>query len=518
MPNLSTYRAPRYVTGRVGAHELDCCDVCGYACALLPENRELVPLPPIVSENFRRFQESQSRGDGCYCTETWCSGCGQGYAPEWCSECGSCCSSDECVCSESECIMCGCGEDQSYDEEDPPDIDEDDEDDMEDVPSCPACNCSCVGGCLCLTPRDALRGVWHRCNQCGCTNGTYMNVERYEEYRQSLRHLIPSSATADAMAERVRSLTGIGVGDGDPHHLIQGYGADASLLGFMGDPKDFVYFGVELEVQAPQGRLGWAARETNRKINPPDDDPFVVLKHDGSVSYGFEIVTAPATLDVHRQRWEPFLLNKPEGMKSWDSDRACCGMHVHVSRPSSWHTAKILRFMTDPANYEGIVRVAGRSQSNWARFNEKDFATSAKNPRSGDRYEAVNATNASTLEFRIFRGTLKAEAFFKNLEFVHAVYYFTRDQSVNALSWPKFQEFVMANRSTYPNLHVFLMGGMLRAKAIAREARKGPQFTATRISVSGHGDENEEDRYIGNDIKDLRVSRKALKSKLALVK
>jgi hypothetical protein len=62
---------------------------------------------------------------------------------------------------------------------------------------------------------------------------------------------------------------------------------------------------------------------------------------------------------------------------------------------------------------------------------------------NGDRYEAVNVTGSETIEFRIFRGSLRYESIMAALEFVNAVLDFctpgvTSIMDFNALGFKKF--------------------------------------------------------------------------------
>ena len=77
---------------------------------------------------------------------------------------------------------------------------------------------------------------------------------------------------------------------------------------------------------------------------------FALCKHDGSLENGFEIVTAPATLSVHKDRWAKFCeKNYADSLSSWNT--ATCGMHVHVGQSITnairhWQTISVHKWYT----------------------------------------------------------------------------------------------------------------------------------------------------------------------------
>jgi hypothetical protein len=234
---------------------------------------------------------------------------------------------------------------------------------------------------------------------------------------------------------------------------ILGYGCDYHL-NKIGKPKDGIYFGIELEVEVTNpGTRGERAEETLSSLGRD----FAVCMHDGSLAddgkNGFEIISAPATVAVHRGAWSDFLENT-NGLTSWKSGN--CGMHVHVSRAplSQLTTGKILVFVNDPANKTFIEHVAGRSSEAYAKLQKKKVSD-AKGC-AGGRYQAINLENPNTIEFRIFRGTLKKESFFKNLEFVAACVDFAKSTGLRDLRSIDFLRFVDSRRKDYPALVAWL--------------------------------------------------------------
>lgn len=255
--------------------------------------------------------------------------------------------------------------------------------------------------------------------------------------------------------------------------MIQGYSnKDAGHY-----PREYVgaeVFGVELEVEAKRVRLPTQSHyhdrdQTSRELayqwlRAVDgfklSDKYVVCKSDGSLnSRGFEIVTRPDGLAQHKRRWEGFFAANPGScMTSWSGGR--CGMHVHVNRGalSELQLGKMLVFINEPTNSRLVSAVAGRYRSQWCRYSAKTLTS----PKDGDdgRRVALNCENESTVEFRIFRGTVVRRAFMKNLEFVAAVVSFCgvdRRSFCESKSGTLFCRFVRENRKLYPNLFGYLV-------------------------------------------------------------
>ena len=109
--------------------------------------------------------------------------------------------------------------------------------------------------------------------------------------------------------------------------------------------------------------------------------------------------------------------------------------------------ARILYFFEK--NWEELLKFSRRTPrqlDRWAaRYGYKDqpkeLLDHAKKGCHGGRYTSVNLTNADTIEFRIFRGTLKYNTLIATLQLVDRVcdvaLYLTDDQ-LRAMSWTTF--------------------------------------------------------------------------------
>ena len=214
-------------------------------------------------------------------------------------------------------------------------------------------------------------------------------------------------------------------------------------LDFLGDPKDGLYLGLELEVYADYD-LSDTAETVSDML-----DGYAILKEDGSINKpGFEIVSAPSSLDIHRDKLTEFFQNDPD-INSGSGKNI--GLHIHVSKkPLTQLTiGKLLVFVNDPHNYNMIVKLAGRSSDNWAKLIPKKISDVK---RQVSRYEAINLQNSSTVEFRIFGSTCNVDLILARLEFVHCVVSWAKDQSMLSLSWLSFKNYARDNARLYPSL------------------------------------------------------------------
>ena len=220
---------------------------------------------------------------------------------------------------------------------------------------------------------------------------------------------------------------------------------------FYGEGKRF--FGVELEIDGA-GEDNDNAAEILHIANV--ERPLVYCKHDGSLDDGFEIVTHPMTLDfhLHNMPWEQ-IVEEAKKLGYTSHQAGTCGLHVHVNRNAFGETevqqdaviARILYFVEK--NWEELLKFSRRTQSQldqWAaRYGYKDqpkeLLDHAKKSAHAGRYTSVNLTNKNTIEFRIFRGTLKHNTLIATLQLLDRicdVALFMSDEELKAMSWTTF--------------------------------------------------------------------------------
>jgi len=223
-------------------------------------------------------------------------------------------------------------------------------------------------------------------------------------------------------------------------------------------------FGCELEVQLTRGGdLDRAAGKIHEVLNPSLNlGEYCYFERDGSVGHGFEIVTQPAGLDIHRDKFGLFLKNPKltSGMRSHEG--GSCGFHVHVGRQyvTQSQIYRLQSFLNDIRNEALIKRIARRYSTGYSRFKYEMAKFSPHNKQTGDRYEALNVTSSHTIEFRIFRGSLRYESIMAALEFVNALLDFCTPGAVSIMEFNAigFQRFVMRinNRTDTKYLRSYL--------------------------------------------------------------
>ena len=207
------------------------------------------------------------------------------------------------------------------------------------------------------------------------------------------------------------------------------------------------YLGVELEVECRDVGRGEKAQQLHEIINNEVFASKVFFENDGSLNNGFEIISQPMGLDRHREVWQ--WLNDKSAVKGLRShNTTTCGLHVHVSREnlSKLQIAKIVSFINDPENEQLVRAVARRYAEGYCKIKVKKIGQSAQ---SEDRYEAVNITPRKTIEFRIFKGSLKYESVMSAIQFCNSLVDFCgrANTSIRDLKADNFLDFIRADES-----------------------------------------------------------------------
>lgn len=213
------------------------------------------------------------------------------------------------------------------------------------------------------------------------------------------------------------------------------------------------YFGVELEVDEG-GEYDGSAAEVIRIAN--QEAEHIYCKHDGSLDDGFEVVTHPMTLDYHSSGmpWEE-VLEKLRKMGYLSHQANTCGLHVHVNRSSLgddvvWQEGTIARILFFvEKHWEELLKFSRRTPrqlERWAarygyRESPQDILDHAKGGGRNGRYSCVNLENRNTVEFRMFRGSLKWNTVIATLQMVNRicdVAFSLSDEEIRSMSWTTF--------------------------------------------------------------------------------
>lgn len=220
-------------------------------------------------------------------------------------------------------------------------------------------------------------------------------------------------------------------------------GADDGLSSYLGEA---LTFGVELECDG-----GDSVSDALADIYRITDRCY--CKHDGSLSSnGYEIVTHPGTLAWHKERFpwaDVCKASLDNGFRSHDTDT--CGLHVHVGRAqlgdNPCDTAAKMSLITYRLK-DWFIRFSRRGgESRWTKYvkpgtrlgnDEQVFLGAYYAQLRCDRYRAVNVKNDSTVEVRIFRGTLNPGTVLACLELVSNLALYAKENELEdclAVTW-----------------------------------------------------------------------------------
>jgi len=232
------------------------------------------------------------------------------------------------------------------------------------------------------------------------------------------------------------------------------------------------YFGVELETNYNTNERRPSQTLTDAIYNRLEltgkTTPAGILKIDGSIGIGAEIVIFPSTFDAAHTFWKSFFKYTPSttdtpadweripGLSAYRSGR--CGMHIHVSRSSltPQQIKKAIVFLNAPDNNRFIQMVAQRGDTGYSRIKPDKVPTSRRLLDSHDRYEILNVSNAHTVELRAFRASFRPDRIIKNIQFTDCLFNFVTSTRYADLTEPKFLAFLEKHTTKYDELYKFI--------------------------------------------------------------
>ncbi len=261
--------------------------------------------------------------------------------------------------------------------------------------------------------------------------------------------------------------------------IIGSYHSSRRRVGHMPSSYDHrksrVLIGLELEmeVNTRHSRFDYAAKVL--ALLNSEHPNYCAAESDGSINHGFEIVTGHTGLDVHARVLKA-LDGASFGGNLSSHNTKTCGLHCHLDKAdmSPLDGAKMIAFIHSPENKALIKTIARRyggenGSHSYAKFDYgkgkavKGGAEAMRHEKSllqygdydkvrsrqmglsslhGDRYEAINFLNEKTVEFRLFKGTLKYTTIMACLEFAFATWHFCRQSGLTELTDEKFCQFL----------------------------------------------------------------------------
>lgn len=220
-----------------------------------------------------------------------------------------------------------------------------------------------------------------------------------------------------------------------------------------------LYMGFELEVE--NGNVDNEDRNNDaRYIRTHFTELGLCFEHDGSLDYGFEIISQPMTMNYiyeHKEDFKAILKYLDDrGYQSHNGGR--CGLHVHISKKAFGESEvldkninKLLLFTETYKNelitfsrrqsFHYCDFISSKIKSNYDNMNKDIYYKSGEvlqglNKRI-NRYQVVNLENSNTIELRVFRGTLRFETFMATLEFVNSLTEVIVNKAIRKINFDK---------------------------------------------------------------------------------
>lgn len=245
-----------------------------------------------------------------------------------------------------------------------------------------------------------------------------------------------------------------------------------------------LFIGVEVEVD--NGTESEENAEAILSVANADSE-HIFIKHDGSLEDGFEMVSHPMTLCYHtnNMNWED-VFNKAISLGFRGHQTNTAGIHCHVNRNAFGETqeeqeeviARIVFFIEN--HWNELFKFSRRTVENMNRWssrygiseNTKSTYKKAKDSCNG-RYVALNLSNTHTLEFRLFRSSLKYSTFMAILQLVDEICntaMLLSDAKIESLSWSDFV--LKIDKTDKPELISYLKSKQLYVNEIKNETEE----------------------------------------------
>ena len=318
---------------------------------------------------------------------------------------------------------------------------------------CYNCDCELDRDNTCYSERndeyycsDCYYDTFAHCENCGG-----------EEYAEDLNYIEENdcyycnSCYDEYMSERENE-------DIDENSIIKSYHHRDLPLEFMYleeelkdnlSVEDLLYFGTESEVYNKQckisnGKMAKMIRETFPQLK-------LVFEEDGSIGNGFEIISQPMTMafiKAHKEDFKNmFQMLIDNGFISHNA--RSCGLHVHFSRNyfkdnEDKYIQKLALFFEQFK--EELKTFSRRTDFGWCEFIGDRSGYAKRYLKSSvilkdyakdhpSHNIAINLGNSSTIEIRIFRGTLKFETYMASVELVNSIVKSVKNRETRKISF-----------------------------------------------------------------------------------
>jgi len=219
---------------------------------------------------------------------------------------------------------------------------------------------------------------------------------------------------------------------------------------YTGHAQRKLYLGVEWEMDSdrPAQNGGEVAMKIANILK--DGGLMTDIAHDGSLQYGRELITHPATLDVYKAMTPHFLKAFRVLVDSNFTDRDNrTGGHIHISRRVF---GKDLN--TRQNNVNRLISWVYRERDSFKKFAMRDSRWAVYNDRPmNDKYYAINTLHQNTIEFRMFSGYKMFNNLIANLELVELIAMTLTTGSVRVLENFSFDALLTSYKKTHKDAY-----------------------------------------------------------------
>lgn len=217
------------------------------------------------------------------------------------------------------------------------------------------------------------------------------------------------------------------------------------------------FMGFELEFNTVHRDIG---RRSNlidliqKSNNIFGNNTFIYYMRDGSIGYGLEMISQPATYEFYLAHEDLLKQNFENILNHGFTAGYSCGLHIHFNKDYYGDkcdecTEKILTIIDK--FWKELVYFSRRRYSrieNWSdKYKEqpKEIVSSMKCGLFPSRYHVLNVRNRNTLEFRIYASTLDLDNFFATLELTKNMVVASKELSMEQIQNLTFDYFLTSD-------------------------------------------------------------------------